>query len=207
MAVAARGLRKDTFEERRYHHPSIEEDSTTNGHLKLQAFPVSSKHHPVDTQSFPQATPASTEIRIPSPTLSKQRTADGETISPNYFARSRGSSDKSTNAQPTSEDLESGPNTRNTLTKPKSSCPAPSPPTEKNHPIQPRNISRTSPLSLLNPLKSHKNHGPAGKEIQPLTAEIKKRHILGKSCRRTSRRNDDGESEDEIGVHGKVGGI
>ncbi len=194
MAVAARGLRKDTFAERRYHHPSMEGGFLANGQLIwLNIPPVSTKHHPIDIRSFPQATPSPAEIKIPSPALSRQGTTDGEMISRNYFAGLTDSPDESLNAQPTTVD---------TIATSKPRSPTPSSSTEQKHRIHSRNTSTTTPLpSLSYPLQSHKHPHAADKERQPLTAEIKKRNVLGKSRSRSSRRNADGYSDEEIGLH------
>ena len=77
MAVAARGLRKENFAERRYHHgplPSGKDPSGTTSELPIEV--------PDPGSSNAQANGSAAEIELPSPTLSRVHRASNGLSSP-----------------------------------------------------------------------------------------------------------------------------
>ena len=213
MAVAARGLRKETFEEQRYHHSSTQDAFSAECRRWDEKTPSDQpeKHGDSDHDALGEYPSIdSTQLSVPEPVLSRgskpqrQTTTDDEFYDHNRMKVSgikRDHSpenfleDDSASSQPEEmEEMRIHPSqacSGETLRPHEKSLPEDSPFDMNTQRL--REAKRRALRSMRHPLGQDESED-VGIRRQPMSATIK-RH----NARR--RRNSDGDEEEEIGLH------
>ena len=189
MSVAARGLRRETFEEKRYHHPSQGGD-TFSTELRRFGFP----DHPSDAKtetngaedqittkrvaSRDDPSKDSLQISMPSPVLSRGHRPSMGAISEDTFSKSE-------------KDLPRLPD--DDLSEETSQAPPESPvlPSEEPHP---RNRGRLR--AALHSVRPRSRREPDSSESRPIS-----RHDDNNARSWFRHNSQDDNDEDEVGLH------
>ena len=199
MAVAARGLRRDTFEERRYHHRTSRQESTSIVHLKMSPFSFSTKHFSSRHRDSNKVL-SPKEIAIPSPSLSKERSATREVASSDYFTGSIDSSGSTPKSQPIIEETCTDSDAKENRTTSASWPPPPSPlPETRFQPLSPNTTSTSSHTTLLRPQSPPSR--PDLSTYQPIPDSHRRPQTSSAMRDLRTRLNGGLDPEEEIGVH------
>ena len=184
MAVAAKGLRKDSFAERRYNYPEPKSDhstgtsSTDKAGIPLQQFSQAS-HDPHDAQATSLPAPSSAHTKLPRDKYERKRT-DEQPLQLNQL-HNLGAATENDNGSETTE--VEGQNRNND--------------DEPSYDIHLKRDGERSPKgrSLLHPLGGRRKGQGNGSDNKERVSAVATKHTP------SGKHGDEEDEEEEIGVH------